>query len=176
MKQPALVLLVATFVLGGAAGTNEQGSSTVSASIENAIAELDVDRIPNLNAGGCIACKMCGTGPEGPHDMLPQGMLMPYPEPEHYGVCEPTWCMEAHFFDEECPGEKLTAEETGALWKIATGGSQEAVIGALQLYPDWIKLNPEHSSLQLYNCVGEIAASIPIHPGRIAEFQAGLAK
>jgi len=85
--------------------------------------------------------------------------------------------MEFHYFDFECGSEggedAFSAAEQEALWGIATAQDPDAVFRALEQYPKALKLNLEHGSLQLYNCLGEIAASIPIHPGRMAEFQAG---
>jgi len=86
--------------------------------------------------------------------------------------------MENHYFDFECGSESedFTAEDQEALWHTATEQNVESVLHALDQYPKALKLNLDHSSLQLYNCLGEIAASIPIHPGRLAELQSALTR
>lgn len=185
MRFYSIAIGLGTLVLGGATlvGPNPAAPATPSiAAVERALADLDVTRPVRLTAG-CIGCPLCsGTTPGGPHHLSApgSGSLQVYPGSDHGLECIPQNCMECHYFDFECGSEgaeeAFSAEEQETLWRIATGQDALAVLGALEQYPKALKLNLEHGSLQLYNCLGEIAASIPILPGRIAEFQAALAR
>ena len=141
--------------------------------VEAAVADLNVSKPLELNSG-CIGCEMCGGGPTGPHLLIHAGQLMVYPGEPHFHECLPTFCMEWHYLNYECGGEALSREEQGALWLAATGQDADAMRAALDRFPQAIKLNLEHSSLQLYNCLGEITASIPLHSDHIVEIQGAL--
>jgi len=119
---------------------------------------------------------MCSPSPTGPHSLTVSGQLQVYPGDEHFGVCLNHNCMEFHYFDCECGGEGLTTEEQKALWTVATGEGIAAIVRALDQYPDALKLNLHHGSLQLYNCLGDIAASIPMRPNQLAELELELAR
>jgi hypothetical protein len=69
-------------------------------------------------------------------------------------------------------GPHSLTKETNALWLAATSIDAATIVAALQTYPKAIKLNSAHGSVQLYNCVGDIAASIPLSPNLIQTVEA----
>lgn len=169
MKVYSLVSGLLVVGLLGVAGAKTANVQPSVAAVEAALVDLNVAKPLGLNAS-CIGCDMCGGGPTGPHQLISTGQLMVSPGDPHFYDCYPTNCMEFHYFDYNCGGEDaLSSEEQEALWLVATGRDSEAMRIALQAFPQAIKLNADHSSLQLYNCRGEISASVPLHRSQVDE-------
>lgn len=180
MKLNSLAIVLVGTLLWGMPLTEPTTFHASPTGFEQAMAELNIDH-PVALSSGCISCPPCSGSSAGPNPHGLQqsgGQLMLFPGEPHWGVCIPSSCMENHYFDFECgsEGEDFTAEDQEALWLVATGQDTDAVMEALREFPKALKLNLEYSSIQLYNCLGEIAASIPIHPGRLAELQSALTR
>ncbi|MFN2317252.1 MAG: hypothetical protein ABR551_06745 [Gemmatimonadales bacterium] len=148
----AVCLLPASeFAMSGATGT----------SYDHALTALSVESPLSLRAG-CIGCALCGSQPGGPHELVSTGRLMVFPGNEHFGQCVPDDCMEFHCFDYECGGEEW--DDENLLLALATGQDMLAIADALGRFPNALKFHAPRGSLHLYNCQGDIAASIPLRP------------
>lgn len=92
---------------------------------------------------------------------------------DHVDECWSTGsCDDWHPIDPNCGGfTSLDTQARAALWLAAISDDEASIRRALEAYPDALKFNSARAALQVYGCEGDILASVPLSPARVAALE-----
>ena len=152
-------------VLGGLLfTTNSEGARNGSAQEAS---------LASVLARPLLVCRGCDVCPGG-HQLYASGSRSNGDDgADHVDECWSTGsCEDWHPISSLCGGfASLDTEARAALWLAATSDDAESIRRVLADYPDALKLNSARAALQVYGCDGDIVASIPLSPTRVAALE-----